>query len=177
MRKPAAAIGSAIFFVLAPTVVAGVVPWLLAGWRSGVTWLPLQLLGWILVAAGTVVLLHAFTRFVREGSGTPAPVAPTERLVVGGLYRFVRNPMYVAVVAVIVGQALIFGRLGLWIYAACAWLTMAAFVRLYEEPTLRAQFGTDYDTYQRSVPAWLPRGTPWHAGSSPPPNRGGRGGS
>lgn len=93
MRKPAAAIGSAIFFVLAPIVVAGAVPWWLTGWHPGRTWLPAQVLGWILVAAGTVVLLHAFSRFVREGSGTPAPVAPTERLVVGGLYRFVRNPM------------------------------------------------------------------------------------
>ncbi len=163
MRKPAAAIGSAIFFVLAPIVLAGAVPWWLTGWRSGVTWLPVQILGWILVAAGTVALLHAFTRFVREGSGTPAPIAPTEQLVVGGLYRFVRNPMYVAVVAVIAGQALIFGRLGLWIYAGAAWLTMATFVRLYEEPTLRTQFGTDYDQYRQSVPAWLPRRTPWRS--------------
>jgi protein-S-isoprenylcysteine O-methyltransferase Ste14 len=165
MRKPAAAIGSAIFFVLAPVVVAGVVPWWLTGWRAGISWLPLWILGWILLAAGTVVLLHAFTRFVREGSGTPAPIAPTERLVIGGLYRFVRNPMYVAVVAVIAGQALIFGRPGLWIYAAAAWLTMAAFVRVYEEPTLQARFGADYDVYRRSVPAWLPRGTPWRAES------------
>jgi protein-S-isoprenylcysteine O-methyltransferase Ste14 len=165
MRKPAAAIGSAIFFVLAPVVVAGVVPWWLTGWRAGISWLPLRILGWILLAAGTVVLLHAFTRFVREGSGTPAPIAPTERLVIGGLYRFVRNPMYVAVVAVIAGQALIFGRPGLWIYAAAAWLTMAAFVRVYEEPTLQARFGADYDVYRRSVPAWLPHGTPWRAES------------
>jgi len=165
MRKPAAAIGSAIFFVLAPIVVAGLVPWWLTGWRVGIAWLPSQILGWLLVAVGTVVLLHAFTRFVREGSGTPAPVAPTERLVIGGLYRFVRNPMYVAVVGVIAGQALIFGRLGLWIYAAAAWLTMAAFVRLYEKPTLRAQFGTDYEVYRQSVPAWLPRRTPWSAES------------
>jgi protein-S-isoprenylcysteine O-methyltransferase Ste14 len=163
MRKPAAAVGSAIFFVVAPIVVAGVVPWWLTGWHTGAGWLPAQVLGWLLVAAGTAVLLHAFARFVREGSGTPAPIAPTERLVVGGLYRFVRNPMYVAVVAVIAGQALILGRLGLWLYAGCAWLTMAAFVRLYEEPTLRAQFGTDYDEYRRAVPAWLPRRAPWRA--------------
>jgi protein-S-isoprenylcysteine O-methyltransferase Ste14 len=165
MRKPAAAMGSAIFFVVAPAMLAGVVPWWITGWRFGTTWLPLQILGWILVAAGTAGLLHAFTQFVREGSGTPAPVAPTERLVVGGLYRFVRNPIYVALVAAIAGQALIFGRPGLWIYAAGVWLTVAAFVRLYEEPTLRAQFGADYDAYRRAVPAWLPRRTPWHAGS------------
>jgi protein-S-isoprenylcysteine O-methyltransferase Ste14 len=163
MRMPAAVIGSAIFFVLAPIVVAGAVPWWITGWRGGITWFPVRVIGWLLVAAGTVVLLHSFSRFVREGSGTPAPVAPTERLVVGGLYRYVRNPMYVAVVAVISGQALIFGHLGLWLYAGAAWLTMAAFVRFYEEPTLHARFGTAYDTYRRAVPGWLPRVTPWRA--------------
>jgi protein-S-isoprenylcysteine O-methyltransferase Ste14 len=161
MRKPAAAIGTAIFFVLVPVVVAGAVPWWLTGWRTGRTWLPLQLLGGLLVAAGAAVLLDAFIRFVREGSGTPAPVAPTERLVVGGLYRFVRNPMYVGVLAAIAGQALIFGRLGLWIYAAAVWLATAVFVRWYEEPTLRARFGADYEAYRRAVPAWLPRRRPW----------------
>ncbi len=159
MRKPAAAIGSAIFFVVAPVVVAGVVPWSLTGWRPGRTWWPAQLIGAVLTLVGTVVLLHSFVRFVREGRGTPAPVAPTEQLVIGGLYRFVRNPMYVAVVACIAGQAMILGRLSLWIYAAVAWLTMAAFVRLYEEPTLRKRYGTDYERYCQAVPAWLPRAT------------------
>jgi protein-S-isoprenylcysteine O-methyltransferase Ste14 len=159
--KPAAVIGSAIWFCLAPTLVAGVVPWLLTEWRVGRTWLPLQLLGVLLVAAGTGVLLDAFTRFVREGEGTPAPVAPPSRLVVGGLYRFVRNPMYLAVVLVIAGQALILGRLELWLYAAGAWLITVAFVHWIEEPTLHAQFGTDYEMYRRAVPAWVPRRRPW----------------
>jgi protein-S-isoprenylcysteine O-methyltransferase Ste14 len=161
MRKPAAAIGSVIFFVLAPVVVAGLVPWSLTGWHPGSTWIPLRILGAVLVLAGTVVLLDAFTRFVVEGRGTPAPVAPTERLVVGGLYRFVRNPMYVAVIMVIIGQALILGRWSLWIYAVAAWLATAAFVRWYEEPTLRGRFGPDYDAYRQAVPAWLPRARPW----------------
>jgi protein-S-isoprenylcysteine O-methyltransferase Ste14 len=161
MRKPAAAIGSVIFFVIAPVVVAGVVPWWITGWRTGRTWLPLQVLGVVLTLAGTVVLVHAFVRFVSEGRGTPAPVAPTERLVIGGLYRFVRNPMYVALILVIGGQALIFGRAHLWIYAAVVWLTTAAFVRIYEEPTLHAQFGADYEVYRRAVPGWLPRTRPW----------------
>jgi protein-S-isoprenylcysteine O-methyltransferase Ste14 len=162
MRKPAAAIGSAVFFVAAPMVVAGLVPWWLSGWRAGRTWLPLQLLGGLLVIAGTAVLVHAFVRFVTEGSGTPAPVAPTQRLVIGGLYRFVRNPMYVALLLVIGGQALILGRTGLWIYAGATWLTTATFVRLYEEPALRRQFGAEYERYRRAVPAWLPRWRPWH---------------
>jgi protein-S-isoprenylcysteine O-methyltransferase Ste14 len=168
MRKPAAAVGSAIFFVVAPVIVAGFVPRWITGWRPGRTWLPVQLLGWVLVAAGVAVLVHAFARFVTEGSGTPAPVAPTQRLVIGGLYRFVRNPMYVAVVSVIAGQAMIFGRAALWIYAGVAWLTMAAFVRWYEEPALRRQFGTDYETYRRAVPAWLPRWRPWRGSPRPP---------
>jgi protein-S-isoprenylcysteine O-methyltransferase Ste14 len=160
--KRAAAIGSAIWFVLAPTLVAGVVPRWLTGWDADGRWLSLQVLGALLVAAGTAVLLDAFIRFVREGEGTPAPVAPPSRLVVGGLYRFVRNPMYVAVLLVIVGQALILGRLGLWLYAGATWLVTVAFVRWIEEPTLRSQFGAEYDAYRRAVPAWVPRRRPWH---------------
>jgi protein-S-isoprenylcysteine O-methyltransferase Ste14 len=95
VRKARAAVGSLVFLVLAPGVVAGVVPWWLTGWRVEDPlpyWLPLRVGGSILLVAGVVVLLHAFWRFVVEGLGTPAPVAPTEHLVVGGLYRYVRNP-------------------------------------------------------------------------------------
>src|SRR5690349_6195543 len=102
MRRPAAAAGSAVFFALAPGTVAALIPWWLTGWRPGAPlthWLPLRILGGVLVVAGFAVLAHAFTRFVVEGLGTPAPVAPPERLVVGGLYRYVRNPMYLALVA------------------------------------------------------------------------------
>jgi protein-S-isoprenylcysteine O-methyltransferase Ste14 len=107
------------------------------------------------------VLVHAFARFVVEGLGTPAPVAPTEQLVVGGIYRFVRNPMYLAVVAAVVGQALLLGRVVLLAYAVVLGVVFAAFVRLYEEPTLRRQFGDDYSRYRRAVPAWRPRLRPW----------------
>jgi protein-S-isoprenylcysteine O-methyltransferase Ste14 len=96
-----------------------------------------------------------------EGLGTPAPVAAPERLVVGGVYRFVRNPMYVAVLAAIVGQALLLGRLVLLLYAAGTWVAVAAFVRYYEEPTLTRRFGEDYEAYRRAVPAWWPRLRPW----------------
>ena len=113
--------------------------------------------GIVLLAAGVAVLLHAFARFVAEGLGTPAPVAPTERLVVGGLYRYVRNPMYLAVAATIVGQALILGRPGLLLYALAFLLTVATFVRLYEEPTLARRYGAEYDAYRRAVRGWWPR--------------------
>ena len=99
-----------------------------------------------------------------EGLGTPVPVAAPERLVVGGVYRNVRNPMYVAILAVIVGQALLLGQLGLLLYAAGIWLITAAFVRFYEEPALRRRFGADYEAYRRAVPAWWPRLRPWKPG-------------
>ena len=120
-------------------------------------WGPLRVLGAVVLALGVGVLLHAFARFVVEGIGTPAPVAPTERLVVGGLYRYVRNPMYVAVVATIVGQALLLGHPILLAYAAALLVMFAAFVRWYEEPTLRRRFGEEYEAYRRAVPGWWPR--------------------
>jgi protein-S-isoprenylcysteine O-methyltransferase Ste14 len=137
-------------------VVAGLVPSLLTSWE-GDAWLPLQVVGAVLLAAGAGVLLHAFARFVVEGRGTPAPVAPTRRLVVGGLYRYVRNPMYLAVLATIVGQALLFGRLVLVLYAAAVAAAFVVFVQAYEEPTLARQFGADYEAYRRAVPGWWPR--------------------
>jgi protein-S-isoprenylcysteine O-methyltransferase Ste14 len=111
--------------------------------------------------ARAAVLVSAFARFVVEGIGTPAPVAPTERLVVGGLYRYVRNPVYLAVGATIVGQALLLGRPVLLVYALAFAATVAAFVHGYEEPTLAHRFGDDYEKYRRAVPAWRPRLRPW----------------
>ena len=136
MRKAGTALGSAVFFVLAPGVVAGLVPWWLTGWQVRslpAWWLPLRLAGVVLLVAGTAVLVQAFARFVVEGIGTPAPVAPTEQLVVGGLYRYVRNPMYLAVVGAIVGQALLLGQLTLLLYAGALWVVFYAFVRWYED--------------------------------------------
>ncbi|EXG79893.1 methyltransferase family protein [Cryptosporangium arvum] len=157
MRSRVAAVGSGVFFAIAPGTVAGVVPWSLTGWRTGAAPLPLRVAGAVLVIAGAAVLLHAFARFVHEGLGTPAPVAPTAHLVVGGLYRYVRNPMYLAVVTTILGQALLLGRPVLLAYAGLIAATTATFVHLYEEPTLRAQFGTEYDAYREAVPGWWPR--------------------
>lgn len=152
-----AALGSVVFLFVAPGVMAGVVPWLLTGWDSTDPPALLVVAGAILVVAGAAVLLHAFARFVVEGRGTPAPVAPTEQLVVGGLYRYVRNPMYVAVGATIAGQALLLGRPVLLAYAALFWATVATFVRVYEEPTLTERYGEQYTNYRRTVPGWWPR--------------------
>jgi protein-S-isoprenylcysteine O-methyltransferase Ste14 len=123
--------------------------------------LAVRIAGGALIVLGLAFLLHAFARFVVEGLGTPAPVAPTERLVIGGVYRHVRNPMYLAVGATIVGQALLLGRFGLLAYAAAFGVTVFSFVRLYEEPTLSDRFGASYDAYRRAVPGWMPRLHPW----------------
>jgi protein-S-isoprenylcysteine O-methyltransferase Ste14 len=114
MRRPTAAIGSAVFFVLAPGMVVGLIPWLLTRWQVREPlpyWMFMRALGAVLLVAGLIALVGAFVRFVVEGLGTPAPVAAPDRLVVGGVYRYVRNPMYVAVLVAIVGQALLLGRL------------------------------------------------------------------
>jgi len=165
MRKVGAALGSLVFFALAPGVVAGLVPWWLTGWRAAdlpAWWLPLRVAGAVLLLAGAGVLIAAFARFVVEGLGTPAPVAPTQELVVGGLYRYVRNPMYLAVLAAILGQALLLGRPVLVAYAAVMAAAFAAFVHWYEEPTLADQFGERYLAYRRAVPGWWPRRHPWN---------------
>ena len=156
-----AALGSALFLLVAPGVMAGVVPWLLTDWDSREPPVVVVVVGAALIVVGAGVLLHAFARFVVEGRGTPAPIAPTERLVVGGLYRHVRNPMYLAVSATIVGQALVLGRWGLVVYAAAFLAVVAAFVRVYEEPTLSARHGEEYAAYRRAVPGWWPRPRPW----------------
>jgi len=162
MRRGTAAIGSLVFFVVAPGVVVGLLPWWLTGWDLRSDWSPLvRVVGLVLLVVGVAVLVQAFARFVVEGLGTPAPVAPTERLVVGGWYRYARNPMYVAVVTAIVGQGLWFGQPVLLGYAALVWAVVAAFVRWYEEPHLTRQFGDDYRAYRAAVPGWIPRLRPW----------------
>jgi protein-S-isoprenylcysteine O-methyltransferase Ste14 len=164
MRTRSAALVSVIFFLFAPAMIAGAIPWSITRWRITRP-LPygtlVQSVGVLLIVLGTAVLVHAFARFVIEGSGTPAPVAPPSRLVVGGLYRYVRNPMYLAVLTVILGQAVLFGAPSLVWYAAVVGAMFVLFVRLYEEPTLGEQFGAEYEAYRRAVPGWWPRRRPW----------------
>jgi protein-S-isoprenylcysteine O-methyltransferase Ste14 len=166
MQRTAAAVGTSIFFAVAPGTLAGLIPWWLSGWHLRHTevaaWIPFRVLGGALIAAALPVLVAAFVRFVREGFGTPAPVAPPEFLVVGGAYRYVRNPIYLAVSALIVGQALLLGQPALLWYAAIVAAMFVVAVYGYEQPTLRESFGADYDEYRRAVPAWWPRRRPWH---------------
>jgi uncharacterized membrane protein YvlD (DUF360 family) len=164
-----AALGSIAFLLVAPGVVAGLIPWWITHWEMETPfrfWAPLRIVGAILIAAGVLALLDSFRRFVVEGLGTPAPVAPTEELVVGGLYRYVRNPMYVAVAATIFGQALLLGQLVLFAYGGVFLAAVAAFVHWYEEPTLAQTYGDRYEEYRRSVPGWIPRASAWASPSS-----------
>jgi protein-S-isoprenylcysteine O-methyltransferase Ste14 len=156
-----AAAGSLLFLVVEPGVVAGLVPWALTGWKVAHPPPIVAAVGYVILVAGVAVLLHAFARFVIEGVGTPAPVAPTRHLVIGGLYRYVRNPMYIAVALTIIGQAMVLGRPVLLVYAVVFGVTVGSFVYVYEQPTLAEQFGAEYEAYRDAVPAWLPRRRAW----------------
>ena len=157
MTRTRAVLGSALFLVVAPGVAAGLVPYLLTGWDAADPPPAAQIAGAMLVPTGAAVLLDAFGRFALQGLGTPAPVGPTETLVVTGLYRYVRNPMYLAVTATILGQWLLLGRPVLLAYALVFAAIVYAFVRGYEEPTLSARYGEQYERYKAEVPGWWPR--------------------
>jgi protein-S-isoprenylcysteine O-methyltransferase Ste14 len=159
-----AILGSALFLVVAPGVLAGLVPWWITRWQMTTPFAgygAMRVIGVICILAGLPVLLDSFARFALEGLGTPAPVAPTRRLVLRGFYRHVRNPMYIAVTLLILGQALLFGDWRLLAVAAGFWLCCHLFVLAYEEPTLRRTYGREYQSYCSGVGRWLPRFTPW----------------
>lgn len=157
-----AALGSALFFFAAPCLMGGLLPWIISRWQEDNPWLPARVVGAALFVVGVSAVVASFVRFVREGNGTPAPIAPTESLVVGGLYKHVRNPMYVAMLAVIFGQALFLGNMWLYDYALVFWLVTASYVRWREEPSLIERYGEQYETYRKHVPAWIPRVKPWN---------------
>src|ERR1700741_5096389 len=156
--------GSGVFFVVAPFTLAGLVPWSITGWQLRPPFLGLELtrgIGAIMILAGVPGLVDAFARFALQGLGTPAPIAPTRNLVVTGLYRYVRNPIYVAVVAIILGQAILFADWRLMTYGALLWLGFHLFVLAYEEPVLAESFGSEYEDFRANVPRWIPRLSPW----------------
>jgi protein-S-isoprenylcysteine O-methyltransferase Ste14 len=169
MRRLSAILGSAVFLILAPGLVAGCIPWRISGWQFatpllGMPWL--RVVGVILIAASLFVLLDSFVRFALQGLGTPAPVFPTRHLVVSGWFRYVRNPMYVAVASLIFGQGLLFGSVRVLEYGAAVWLAFFLFVLIYEEPTLRRTFGAEYEEFCAHVPRWIPRLRRWQGPSA-----------
>jgi protein-S-isoprenylcysteine O-methyltransferase Ste14 len=173
MQKASAVLGSALFFVVAPCVLAGLIPWWMTRWQFGPAFFGLEAtraVGVLLILLGLPGLVDSFARFALEGLGTPAPVAPPKNLVVTGLYRYVRNPIYVAATAIVLGQALLFADWRLILLGAVFWLASHLWVIAYEEPTLRRTFGAEYEAYRANVPRWIPRITPWRtpeAGSRP----------
>jgi protein-S-isoprenylcysteine O-methyltransferase Ste14 len=152
--------GTVVFVALVPGSVVGLGPFLLTGWSLSPPFLGTALTriaGVLLIAAATPLFVSFASRFVVEGHGTPAPVAPTKHLVVGGPFRWTRNPGYIAVVGLLVGQALLFGSPAVLVYAAAVALAFHVFVVFYEEPTLRRTFGAEFEAYCRAVPRWIPR--------------------
>jgi protein-S-isoprenylcysteine O-methyltransferase Ste14 len=153
------ALGTVIFGLVVVGPIVALVPWIVTGW---VIQEPLfdgetsRWIGAVLFLIGLPIWGSAALRFVRQGRGTPAPVAPPEHLVVTGLYRYVRNPMYVGVLAMIFGQALFLGSRGSLIYGLCMAIGFHLFIVLYEEPALRAKFGAEYVAYCTRVRRWLP---------------------
>ena len=174
MRRSCATAVSVVWGAALGGTFGCLVPCLLGYWHFHQPlpgWVIAQAAGALLICAGLVPVVQAFTEFIKA-AGTPVPVASPPRLVVSGFYRYVRNPIYVGFVAILVGQALLFGSLGLLEYTAIAWCVGAAAVRFYEEPTLARKFGAEYHEYRRAVPAWLPRLHPPTPGQDSQDNQG-----
>lgn len=185
MRKTTAATVSVTWGLTLGATFGCLLPYLLGDWhlhRPLPYWVVAQAMGALLICAGLVPIVAAFAEFTRV-DGTPVPVAPPPRLVVSGFYRYVRNPIYVGFLAVLVGEVLVTGSPGLLEYTAVTWCVGAAAVRLYEEPTLARKFGAEYQAYRQAVRAWIPRLRPvlpqkegeaaWPASTgSHPPERG-----
>jgi protein-S-isoprenylcysteine O-methyltransferase Ste14 len=142
-------------FIACPGIVAGLVPWVIA---SGAPQFgPLRGEGLVPLAVGAGCLLLCVRDFLVSGRGTLAPWDPPRSLVIVGLYRFVRNPMYLSALAIVLGWSLYFGSLWLLLYLAGLAVAVHIRVRMHEEPWLSRQFGADWDRYAGAVPRWIPR--------------------
>jgi protein-S-isoprenylcysteine O-methyltransferase Ste14 len=164
MKLPVAVIGSLLFLSLVLGLVIVFVPWHFTQWHVGPPlfgFAPVRYAGAALILAGLPVLLDGYVQFALRGLGTPAPVAPPPRLVVSGLYAYVRNPMYIAIVAMTLGQGLIFNDGSALRYPFYLWAGFFLFVYFHEEPSLRRKFGQDYADYCAKVPRWIPRLRPY----------------
>ena len=148
-----------IFTIIVPGAVIALIPYLLLS-RTPPSFAqvgPFQIFGLIPMAIGAAIYLRCAWDFASAGKGTPAPIDPPKLLVVRGLYRFVRNPMYVGVLLALLGEALFFRSLAILVYAAIAFTWEHLFVVFYEEPALRRKFGESYSDYLARTPRWIPR--------------------
>ena len=153
------ALKTLIFSILVPGSVAGFVPWLLLRGSGGAVLLfpSIWIVGFLPLLLGVGLYLWCAGEFTFVGKGTPAPFDAPKVLVIQGPYQWVRNPMYIAVLSVVIGEAILFRSLPLVEYALLVWLVVHLFVVFVEEPSLRGQFGDSYETYLRTVRRWLPR--------------------
>jgi protein-S-isoprenylcysteine O-methyltransferase Ste14 len=147
-----------LFTIVAPGTIAVLLPSLLLrgdpGWRvEGAR----AVVGGLLILAGALLYAWCSYAFARFGRGTPAPIDPPRHLVDRGLYSRTRNPMYLGVVTVLVGEAVLFGSSRLFAYAGAVFLGFHLFTVLYEEPAHRRRFGAAFEEYCRRVPRWVPR--------------------
>jgi protein-S-isoprenylcysteine O-methyltransferase Ste14 len=152
------ALRSLLWTILLPGFFGGYLPWRYFGLRQArIDWSnPADILGLLCIALGAGLLATCIVEFARSGRGTLSPVDPPRHLVVRGLYRYVRNPMYLSVTTIVVGETLVTGSSALAFYLAMWILSVNLFVMGYEEPTLRRQFGDSYDEYTRRVGRWIP---------------------
>lgn len=150
-------LNTVIFTVVVPGTVAVYIPMLLVGGFRRPTDGLLTWVGCVVIVIGAAIYFRCAWEFAVRGLGTPAPIAPTKYLVTTALHRYVRNPMYLGVALLIVGEAALFRTLHLMEYAALMLLVAHTFVVFYEEPTLERQFGESYEEYRRKVPRWIPK--------------------
>lgn len=145
-----------LFTIFVPGTVLVYIPYGLTGKFHSPASGSLGWLGAALILPGAAVYFRCAWEFAVRGLGTPAPIAPTKYLVTTALHRYVRNPMYIGVFSVLVGEVLLFRSLRLLAYLAFCCVAVQLFVVFYEEPTLHRQFGESYEQYRRSVPRWIP---------------------
>src|SRR5215218_9685910 len=146
------------FTFLQPGIVAGLIPyWLLgspntASFKNSLT--SFQYIALFTFVAGVTILFYCISMFAVKGKGTLSPADPTKKLVVSGLYRFSRNPMYIGVMLMLIGEAVFFSSISVWIYAALVFIAFNLFIILHEEPRLTSDFGTEYQHYLKTVRRW-----------------------
>jgi protein-S-isoprenylcysteine O-methyltransferase Ste14 len=140
-------------------VVAGLIPyWILgspgiASFKNSLSFF--QYIAIFTFAIGVAILLYCITMFAIKGKGTLSPADPTKKLVVSGLYKYSRNPMYIGVMLILIGESAFFGSTILWIYTAILFIAFNLFIVIHEEPRLERDFGTEYQQYLKAVRRWL----------------------
>jgi len=146
------------FTILQPGIVAGLVPYLIVKEKENDFGHPLLLYHYIaifLFMAGILITLSCIINFAKKGKGTLSPADPTKKLVIAGLYKYSRNPMYIGVMLVLIGESVFFQQINLWIYTATILIAFNLFIIFFEEPRLRKDFGTAYELYCKKTRRWI----------------------